>query len=166
MTTEDDQVLAPDHWDRRYSETDGEVPVHEWYCSISELEPFFFRNNLFGLQSFKAEDNPRILHLSQTGYPTADQSSVQVIPAEFAQRHSKVEGIEREHMLDAIIHSSPWNPPREVKENASKYLKEIGLPLLLITLQGPPSTEGSRGVSMRHVQTTHFIKPLLNLDDL
>lgn len=88
-----------------------------------------------------------------------------------AERHSKLEGIEWKHMdvrnmvgipdksidvafdkgtLDAMIHGSPWSPPHEVKENTSKYLKEVGLPpqrniadhVLLITLQGPPNTEG------------------------
>lgn len=218
MANEDDQALGyPDYWDKHYSKSDGEAPTHEWFRSFSELEPFF-RNNLFGLQSFKAEDNPLILHLgsgdsvcrrqSQTSRPTANQSSAQVIPAELAfrgyrrqlcidfstvvvqfmaERHSKVEGIEWKHMdlrnmidvpdksidvafdkatLDAMIHGSPWSPPREVKENTSKYLKEVGLSpprniadqVLLTTLQGPPSTEGSWDVSIRHVQTTPLHK--------
>lgn len=27
--------------------------------------------------------------------------------------------------LDAMIYGSPWSPPDEVKENTSKYLKEV-----------------------------------------
>ncbi len=30
--------------------------------------------------------------------------------------------------LDAMIHGSPWSPPDEVKENTSRYLKEVGFP--------------------------------------
>ncbi|KAL7783850.1 hypothetical protein V8C37DRAFT_396741 [Trichoderma ceciliae] len=96
MPTEDDQALGyPSYWDGRYSKSDGEAPTHEWFRSFSDLEPFF-QNNLFGLQSLKAEDNPLILHLgsgdsvcrrqSQPGYPIAYQSNVQVIPAELAIR--------------------------------------------------------------------------------
>lgn len=27
--------------------------------------------------------------------------------------------------LDAMIYGSPWNPPDDVRQNASKYLKEV-----------------------------------------
>jgi len=27
--------------------------------------------------------------------------------------------------LDAMIHGSPWNPPDEVKQNASRYMREV-----------------------------------------
>jgi hypothetical protein len=176
MTAEEDQALGrPDYWDSRYSKSDGEAPTHEWFRSFADLEPFF-QNNLLGLQSFKAEDNPQILHLgsgdsvchcqSQTNYSTANPSSAQIIPAELAsrgyrrqlcidfstvvvelmtERHSKIEGIEWKNMdvrnmdipdksidvafdkgtLDAMIYGSPWSPPSEVKENTSKYLKEV-----------------------------------------
>lgn len=188
MTAEEDQALGrPDYWDKRYSTSDGEAPMHEWFRSFSELEPFF-RNNLFGLQGSRAEDNPLILHLG---------SGDSVIPAELAfrgyrrqlcvdfstvvvelmtERHSNVEGIEWKHMdvrnmvgvpdksidvafdkgtLDAMIHGSPWQPPLEVKENTSKYLKEVHRVLkdhgvfLYVTFRQP-----------------HFIKPLLNPDGL
>lgn len=29
--------------------------------------------------------------------------------------------------LDAMIHGSPWNPPEDVKENASKYMDEVSV---------------------------------------
>lgn len=217
MTAEEDQALGrADYWDSRYSKSDGEAPTHEWFRSFSDLEPFF-RNNLFGLQSFKAEDNPLVLHLgsgdsvcrrhSQTSCSTANSSSAQVIPAELAsrgysrqlcidfspvvvelmtERHSNVQGIEWKHMdvrnmdipdksidvtfdkgtLDAMIHGSPWSPPSEVKENTSKYMKEVGFFLhrntadhaFLTTLQGSPSAEGSWGVSIHHFQTTPLHK--------
>lgn len=62
--------------------------------------------------------------------------------------HKDVEGVEWKHMdvrdmgaiadksidvafdkgtLDSMIYGSPWNPPGEVKENSSKYMKEVGL---------------------------------------
>ncbi|KAL7926377.1 S-adenosyl-L-methionine-dependent methyltransferase [Trichoderma austrokoningii] len=188
MATEGDKVLAhTDHWDSHYSNSDGEAPVHEWYRSFSELEPFF-RENLFGLQGFKAEDNPLILHigsgdsaipaeLASRGYRRQlciDFSTVVV--KYMAERHSKIEGIEWRHMdvrnmvgipdksidvafdkgtLDVMMHGSSWNPPREVRENASKYLKEVyrvlkdhGV-LLYVTFKQP-----------------HFVKPLLNADDM
>ena len=28
--------------------------------------------------------------------------------------------------MDAMIHGSPWDPPDEVKDNTSRYLKEVG----------------------------------------
>lgn len=102
------------------------------------------------------------------------------------ERHSKVEGLEWKQMdvrnmdipdksidvafdkgtLDAMIHGSPWSPPSEVKENTSKYMKEVGFSLqrniadhvFLTTRQGPPSTEGPWGVSIHHLQTTPLHK--------
>lgn len=32
--------------------------------------------------------------------------------------------------LDAMIYGSPWSPPKEVKENTSRYLHEVRLPLI------------------------------------
>lgn len=35
--------------------------------------------------------------------------------------------------LDAMIYGSPWDPPDEVKDNSSRYMKEARLfPLLLL----------------------------------
>lgn len=34
--------------------------------------------------------------------------------------------------LDAMIHGSPWDPPEDVKENASRYMNEV-LSILLPT---------------------------------
>lgn len=92
------------------------------------------------------------------------------------ERHSKVEGIEWRQLdvrnmsgienksvdvafdkgtLDAMIFGSPWTPPDEVKENTSKYLREVHRVLkddgifLYITYRQP-----------------HFIQPLLNQDKL
>ncbi|KAJ2906278.1 hypothetical protein MKZ38_002357 [Zalerion maritima] len=57
--------------------------------------------------------------------------------------------------LDAMIHSSPWSPPRDVKENTGRYLREVYRVLedsgvfLYITFRQP-----------------HFIRPLLNPDGI
>lgn len=57
--------------------------------------------------------------------------------------------------LDAMIHGSPWSPPVDVRENTAKYLGEVHRALkddgvfLYITYRQP-----------------HFMRPLLNADDL
>ncbi|KAH7259345.1 S-adenosyl-L-methionine-dependent methyltransferase [Fusarium redolens] len=57
--------------------------------------------------------------------------------------------------LDAMIYGSPWSPPEEVRENTSKYLKEVHRVLkedgvfLYITFRQP-----------------HFMKLLLNPDNI
>ncbi|KAH7233074.1 S-adenosyl-L-methionine-dependent methyltransferase [Fusarium tricinctum] len=57
--------------------------------------------------------------------------------------------------LDAMIYGSPWSPPDEVRENTSKYLKEVHRVLkadgifLYITFRQP-----------------HFMKLLLNPDNI
>ncbi|KAM0080486.1 hypothetical protein ACKRZS_007365 [Fusarium odoratissimum] len=57
--------------------------------------------------------------------------------------------------LDAMIYGSPWSPPDEVKENTSRYLKEVHRALkadgvfLYITFRQP-----------------HFMKLLLNPDNI
>ena len=92
------------------------------------------------------------------------------------ERHSSVEGIQWKQIdvrnmigiedksidvafdkgtLDAMIYGSPWSPPEEVKDNTSRYLKEVHRVLkddgvfLYITFRQP-----------------HFMKPLLNPDGL
>lgn len=57
--------------------------------------------------------------------------------------------------LDAMIHGSPWSPPDEVRDNTSRYVREVSRVLqdegvfLYITFRQP-----------------HFIKPLLDPDQL
>ncbi|KAF5962280.1 endothelin-converting enzyme 2 [Fusarium bulbicola] len=57
--------------------------------------------------------------------------------------------------LDAMIHGSPWNPPDEVRENTSRYLKEVHRVLkadgvfLNVTFRQP-----------------HFMKLLMNQDNI
>jgi len=57
--------------------------------------------------------------------------------------------------FDAMIHGSPWSPPDDVRENTSRYLREIHRVLsddglfLYITFRQP-----------------HFMRPLLNADSL
>ncbi|KAM5356709.1 hypothetical protein ACJ41O_003355 [Fusarium nematophilum] len=93
-----------------------------------------------------------------------------------SERHKDIEGIEWRRVdvremtsiddksigvafdkgtLDAMIYGSPWNPPDEVQENTSRYLKEVHRTLkddgvfLYITFRQP-----------------HFMKILLNPDGL
>ncbi|KAF4991635.1 hypothetical protein FDECE_13983 [Fusarium decemcellulare] len=92
------------------------------------------------------------------------------------KRHENIEGIEWQQVdvrdmpsvhdksidvafdkgtLDAMIYGSPWNPPSEVRDNTSRYLKEVHRTLkddgvfLYITFRQP-----------------HFMKILLNPDDI
>ncbi|KAF9869405.1 hypothetical protein CkaCkLH20_13122 [Colletotrichum karsti] len=57
--------------------------------------------------------------------------------------------------MDAMIHGSPWSPPDDVKDNTSRYLREVHRALkdegvfLYITYRQP-----------------HFMKPLLNSEGL
>lgn len=97
MSIDEEQVLAySSYWDNGYSKSDGDRPTHEWYRSFSELETFF-QNNMFGLQRFKAETNPKILHLGSgdsvchyqprtSCLSTINWFSLQVIPVELAAR--------------------------------------------------------------------------------
>ncbi|KAL7908230.1 hypothetical protein GGI35DRAFT_453654 [Trichoderma velutinum] len=97
MSVDEEQVLAySNYWDSGYSKSNGEAPTHEWYRSFSELETFF-QDNMFGLPRYKAETNPKILHLgsgdsvchyqSQIDYHSAINCNfLQVIPVELAVR--------------------------------------------------------------------------------
>ncbi|PSK44223.1 Queuine tRNA-ribosyltransferase-like protein [Elsinoe australis] len=188
MTLEEDKALSQaSYWDGRYRQSQGDVPTHEWFRAFNELEPFF-QKNLFQAQGLQAGDNPQILHLgsgdstvpselASRGYRRqlcVDFSTVVVDT--MSQRHSRIEGIVWKQVdvrdmsdisnesidvafdkgtLDAMIHGSPWSPPDEVRENTSKYLKEVHRVLkdqgvfLYITFRQP-----------------HFMRPLLNADDL
>lgn len=44
--------------------------------------------------------------------------------------------------LDAMIHGSPWNPPEEVKDNTSKYMKEVSVRTNCFRLQILTNREG------------------------
>ncbi|KAK8233206.1 S-adenosyl-L-methionine-dependent methyltransferase [Phyllosticta capitalensis] len=172
MNESEVEALAyAEFWDERYSKA-GEEPTHEWFRSFDALEPFFKKH------LFTKPHDARILHLGSgdssipsdlqsRGYTNQlciDFSSVVVnlmstrstvewkcgdvrnmdIPS------SSVDVAFDKGTLDAMIHGSPWNPPEDVKENASKYMDEVRRVLkddgvfLYITYRQP-----------------HFVKPLL-----
>lgn len=57
--------------------------------------------------------------------------------------------------LDAMIHGSPWSPPDDVKENTTKYLREVHRVL---------KDDGVfLYITFRQV---HFMRPLLSVDGL
>ncbi|KAJ4424081.1 hypothetical protein N0V82_001328 [Gnomoniopsis sp. IMI 355080] len=55
--------------------------------------------------------------------------------------------------LDAMIYGSPWSPPDEVRENTSRYMKEVHRTL----------KDSGRFLYVTFRQA-HFMKPLLNPD--
>lgn len=61
MGAEEDQALArPEYWDGHYSKSEGEAPVHEWFRSFGDLQPFL-QTHLFEI--VKPEAKPLVLHL-------------------------------------------------------------------------------------------------------
>ncbi|KAK5996280.1 EEF1A lysine methyltransferase 4 [Cladobotryum mycophilum] len=185
MAASDNKALgSSSYWDSRYAHSDGQSPTHEWFLSFSQLEGFF-RQNLFQVQGLRPVNNPLILHLG---------SGDSVIPKEFAsqgycqqlcvdfspvvvnvmsERHGDIKGIEWKEMdvrdmsavadksisvafnkgtLDAMIHGSPWNPQmrssKTLVDISERVLKDDGV-FLYITFR-----------------QSHFIKPLLNPDQL
>ncbi|KAL7944077.1 S-adenosyl-L-methionine-dependent methyltransferase [Trichoderma barbatum] len=188
MAINEEQVLAySNYWDNGYSRSNGDAPTHEWYRSFSELEPFF-QENLFGLQSLKAEDNPMILHLG---------SGDSIIPAELAirgyrrqlcvdfsrvvvtlmtERHSKIEGIEWKHM---DVRNMADIPDKSIDVAFDKGTLDV---MIHGSPWNPPSQvkEDTRkylkevhrvlkddGVFLYVTfRQPHFQKPLINLDNL
>ncbi|KAL2270158.1 hypothetical protein VTJ83DRAFT_2342 [Remersonia thermophila] len=57
--------------------------------------------------------------------------------------------------LDVMIHGSPWNPPQDVKDNTSGYLREVHRVL----------KDNGRFLCLTFRQP-HFVKPLLNPEGL
>ncbi|EKJ73459.1 hypothetical protein FPSE_06377 [Fusarium pseudograminearum CS3096] len=172
MTIKEDQQLSnSEYLDSRYVASNGDDPIHEWFRSFEHLQPFLGKN-LLEQPGRAAQDNPKVLHLG---------SGDSVVPAELAGRGYKdqlcdIAGIEWKRVdvrdmptvstgsidvafdkgtLDAMIYGSPWSPPDEVKENTSRYLKEVHRALkddgvfLYITFRQP-----------------HFMKLLLNPDNI
>ena len=99
MAGESDEVLnKPEYWDQHYSNTEGDLPTHEWYRTSEDLANFF-QENLFDAEGITAQDDPLILHLgsgdSVRGLVPAHTRvgawlmfffAKQAIPAEFASK--------------------------------------------------------------------------------
>jgi len=55
-------LLHSEYWDCYYSKSEKDAPVHEWFRSFVDLQPFL-QTQLFEAGGLKPEDNPLILHL-------------------------------------------------------------------------------------------------------
>ncbi|ROW08705.1 hypothetical protein VPNG_06375 [Cytospora leucostoma] len=181
MTIEEDRALSnPDYWDGRYAGGDG----HEWFRSYDDLEPFLRPSlfEAFGPASeplvlhLGSGDSIIPAELATRGYTRQLCVDFSPVVVELmSERHSSIPGIEwkqadvrnLDHLtdgsvnvafdkgtLDAMIYGSGWNPPDEVRDNTSKYMREVHRVLkddgafLYITFRPP-----------------HFIRPLLNPAD-
>ncbi|KAK0287550.1 hypothetical protein LTR91_003004 [Friedmanniomyces endolithicus] len=176
---EAEALATPEYWDERYSRSDGEHPTHEWFKTYDQLHPFL-TNLLFNVRRpqdqptilhLGAGDSDVPQHLLERGY--RNQICVDFSPAVVSLMKAKqLDGITWRQAdvrdmpaitsnsidvafdkgtLDAMIHGSPWDAPDEVKQNASRYMREVARVLkhdgvfLYITFRQP-----------------HFVKPLLN----
>ncbi|KAK0252093.1 hypothetical protein B0A54_07796 [Friedmanniomyces endolithicus] len=180
---ETEALATPEYWDERYLRSDGGRPTHEWFKSYDQLQPFL-TNHLFNVRRpqdqptvlhLGAGDSDVPQCLLERGYRKqicVDFSStvVNLMKAKqldgIAWRQADVRDMPSitsnsidvafdKGTLDAMIHGSPWDPPDEVKQNASRYMREVARVLkhdgvfLYITFRQP-----------------HFIKPLLSQDGL
>ncbi|KAI1373170.1 S-adenosyl-L-methionine-dependent methyltransferase [Hypoxylon crocopeplum] len=180
---ENERLAHPEFWDQRYSQAEGEQPTHEWFRSFGELEPFFDKRlftlrtpeTIPKILHLGSGDSDVPVKLWDKGYKNqlcVDFSAVVVDL--MSQRHSSMEGIEWKFAdvrdmheiteksidvafdkgtLDAMIHGSPWNPLDDVKNNTSRYIREVNRVLkddgvfLYVTFRQP-----------------HFLQPLLTCD--
>ncbi|KAI0968731.1 S-adenosyl-L-methionine-dependent methyltransferase [Xylaria arbuscula] len=177
------ELADPGYWDTRYNEIQPGKQLHEWFRSFADLEGFLklslFQTHPAEsnprILHLGSGDSTVPEDLSKHGYHNqlcVDFSAV--IVKMMAQRHADTKGIEWQHMdirqmdtipsqsidvafdkgtLDAMIHGSPWTPPPDVKDNTSRYMRELTRVLkptgrlIYITYRQP-----------------HFIRPLLNCE--
>ncbi|KAF2213431.1 hypothetical protein CERZMDRAFT_39074 [Cercospora zeae-maydis SCOH1-5] len=176
-------LARSEYWDVRYAKADGKTATHEWFRSYQDLQPFL-EKYLFEpfpavhnprILHLGAGDSTIPRDLLELGYK--NQTCVDFSPVLVTLMEAQcLDGIAwlcedvrnmpviasqsidvafDKGTLDAMIHGSPWDPPDEVKENTSRYLKEVARALnaegvfLYITYRQP-----------------HFVRPLLNQDNL
>lgn len=73
--------------------------------------------------------------------------------------------------MDAMIHGSPWSPPEDVLDNTRRYINEVSLPskssaFSLIVIQAHRVLKDDGVFLYITYRQPHFIKPLLNRDDI
>jgi EEF1A lysine methyltransferase 4 len=145
------------HFDENATDDQGvERPSHEWLGSYKELEPFF-RTHLMRvfrvdddplILHLGSGDSLVPRELLEQGYKS--QVCVDFSPVVVAKMSARDAGtgirwkqMDLRHMddmpdksvdvafdkstLDAMIHGSPWNPPDEVKNSTSTYLREVSM---------------------------------------
>ena len=149
---ENEALGHPEYWDRRYQQSDGSQPTHEWFKSFDALA------SLFEKHLYTRELGSAILHLgsgdstipndlASRGY--AKQSCVDFSPVvvelmsaaaapgvqwmqgdvrrldQFADR--SIDVAFDKGTFDAMIYGSPWDPPDEVRQNAASYMSEVSM---------------------------------------
>ncbi|KAI2617867.1 S-adenosyl-L-methionine-dependent methyltransferase [Hypoxylon sp. NC1633] len=180
---ENERLAHPEFWDQRYAQAEGDRPTHEWFRAFAELEPFFdqrlFKSRTPDsnpkILHLGSGDSDVPVGLWEKGFKNqlcVDFSAV--IVDLMSKRHASMEGIQWKFAdvrqlddipdmsidvafdkgtLDAMIHGSPWNPPDDVKDNTSRYIREVNRVLkndgvfLYVTYRQP-----------------HFVRPLLTCD--
>ncbi len=170
-------VSKPEYWDERYHTSDGSKPTHEWFKSFDALRPLFeshlaIRSIDSRIVHLGSGDSTIPNDLAILGYRNqlcVDFSSavVQLMAPNAKDGVEWMQGDVRDldqipcgsvdaafdkGTLDAMIYGSPWNPPDDVKQNASQYMEEVGRMSLsessdsfhrmLLTETGSQNTEG------------------------
>ncbi|OCK74792.1 hypothetical protein K432DRAFT_420143 [Lepidopterella palustris CBS 459.81] len=179
-TTELKRLAHSEYWDERYAGVGPDEQVHEWFRSFNDLMPFFDRHlfqvrrveRAIRIIHLGSGDSTILEDFSKTGYKNqicVDFSTVVV--QNMSLRHENVGGVTWRHAnvrcidqipsssidvafdkgtLDAMIHGSPWDPPNEVLDNTSRYVREA-------------SRNTAHSFTLTYRQP-HFIKPLLNCE--
>ncbi|KAH8674001.1 hypothetical protein BX600DRAFT_433598 [Xylariales sp. PMI_506] len=152
---EGEQLSHPDFWNERYANAEGDQPTHEWFRSYKDLEAFLEKHLFHSrtpetrprILHMGSGDSTIPQDLAAKGYNNQlciDFS--EVVVSLMSKRHEGEPGIEWKQMdlrqmdgiesksidvafdkstLDAMIYGSPWSPPEQVRDNTSRYIREI-----------------------------------------
>ncbi|GIZ46834.1 hypothetical protein CKM354_000994300 [Cercospora kikuchii] len=160
-------LARSEYWDAIYAKSDGKSTTHEWLRSYNDLQPFP-EKHLFA--PFQPAQDPKILHLG-AGDSTVPRDLLalgyqnqicvdfsRVLVDTMAARKEQCQSVDvafDKSTLDAMVYGSAWEPPEEVKKNASRYMREVARVLK------------DRGIFLSITyQQPHFVKPLLSQDSL
>jgi len=156
---ENEALGHPEYWDRRYEQSDGSQPTHEWFKSFDALAPLFERH------LYTRNVGSTILHLGSgdstipndlagRGYTNqlcvdfspvvvklmsaAAAPGVQWMQADVRKLDQladrSIDVAFDKGTLDAMIYGSPWDPPDEVRRSASSYMSEVRM-LVRVSLE-------------------------------